>query len=69
MKYHDSNGFSSEFGHGFETYLTYSLDSLKINFLREFDIRKTFNVKNSVLLSAIEFQKTKNYFIQIPKNL
>lgn len=48
IKSHDSSRFSGEFGHGFETYLTYSLNSLKINYQRESEIRKVFNVKNSV---------------------
>ena len=55
LKNADPESFSGAFGHGFETYLTYSLNSLGIDYLREFDIRKTFNVKSSVdFLSTFE---------------
>jgi hypothetical protein len=48
LKSNDNDLFSGAFGYGFETYLTYSLDSLKLKYTREFDIRKIYNVKRSV---------------------
>ena len=48
LKSNDSAKFSSAFGLGFETYLTYSLNTLNLNYFREKNIRKEFNVGSSV---------------------
>lgn len=48
LKSNNSANFSSAFGIGFETYLTYSLNNLTINYFREYQIRKEFNVGSSV---------------------
>ena len=48
LKLSNPESFSGAFGHGFETYLTYSLRSIDDKFYREKAIRREFNTQSSV---------------------